>query len=281
MRHMCDLNLSEHLSAAGCHGCLKHDHVVFRLTGAELSDDRSLESAVDRIFDGPALEAMLRVLRLLCVVGERLEGEIFRVEGSKELACRLIEPLFLVWDDDGEGLLLCRFVREGELVAQCLSRDELAKGDNFLIDLKQLTNVQLLTFTRLSRLEQIRGLQPLFLQEDILDRFGSEICVRNEITHVLRWALESAHLLFERTRLLRALQLQFCLVFGIRELAEGLRGRLRVLLISQAVLLADGIDAFKRRVLLERRLSCFLQLNLSVALALENSEALLIHLLQE
>lgn len=59
MCHVRDLELGEHVGIAGCHWGLQHHDEVFRFSRCELSDNRSLQGAVDRIFDGPALEAEL------------------------------------------------------------------------------------------------------------------------------------------------------------------------------------------------------------------------------
>ena len=65
-----------------------------------------------------------------------------------------------------------------------------------------------------------------------------------------------------------------------RNLSERFDRRQRAVFVRLTVLLADGVDALQRRILF-LRLTRLLDLHLSVALALEHSQALFVHLLDE
>lgn len=80
---MSDLELGEHVGVACTHWGLHHHHKLFRLAGRERSDDRSLQGAVQWIFNGPALELELRIAGKSSIIYCSLKGQVFDVVRSK------------------------------------------------------------------------------------------------------------------------------------------------------------------------------------------------------
>ena len=131
-----DLDFGQHVSAARSHGCLQHHDNFLRLARSEINKNRSLQSAIGRIFNGPAIKLELRVFSQLVVILGCLEWKILGSERSKELASSLFKSFIIIADQDRKCLLRSRFIGEDELVAQGLPRNKLAEGDNFLINLE-------------------------------------------------------------------------------------------------------------------------------------------------
>jgi len=132
-------NLAQHdlgnqVAARGGHWRLEHHDEVFLVEGRECEDERLLQRAVDWVLDRPAVVFLLRVHCPRCVFRRCLERQIFRTEGSEKLVCRLCEVLARIIDAQAERLLLACLVRDEKLVAQVLSRDELAERDYFLVN---------------------------------------------------------------------------------------------------------------------------------------------------
>ena len=127
VQNLFENNLGEQVAARGGHWRLEDHDEVFLVEGREGEVERLLQGAVDWVLDRPAVVFLLRVHCPRCVFRRCLERQIFRTEGSEKLICSLCEVQARIVDAQAECLLFVCLVRDVKLVAEVLSRDELAE----------------------------------------------------------------------------------------------------------------------------------------------------------
>lgn len=147
---MTKLEFGKHVTLRSFHWALKNNDEIFGLVRGQRYYDRFLEGSADWVFDGPALKLFLRIRCSSIELRRFLEGQIFLVVRSQKLIRCLRELSTRVIDGEREVLLYSCLVFETNFVAEILTRDELAKRYNLLVNRNHFSDIQLFFLTSFS-----------------------------------------------------------------------------------------------------------------------------------